>query len=94
MPDGQWQLPVGIAGNACSAHLNATVAPENCILFMLALDKARAPLYNAASSGGKPSSPMQPGVELDEDKSVAVRKAVMMAFQKQDDDVIIFASRL
>ena len=72
MADKQWQLPVGKAANTPVARLNATVAAENGIRFMLALDKARARLYNAASSGGTPSGPTKPGVESDEDKSVAV----------------------
>ncbi len=67
-------------------------------MHQFALDKARHPHYNAASSGGKPSSPVRHQavfmVELDENSSVAIQKAASKAFQKQDDNVIIFASRL
>jgi hypothetical protein len=72
MAGARWQLPKGMAENRSVVHMNATAEGKNCILLMLALDKARGRLYNAASSGGKPSGLKQHAVESGEDRSVAV----------------------
>jgi hypothetical protein len=56
MVDRRWQLINGRTGNRRGTIQNATIEPAICMRVQMGLDKAMCPLYNAASSGGKPSS--------------------------------------
>jgi len=49
----------GLIPNHKHAIQNATIAPAIRRAPQMGLDKAIRPLYNAASSGGKPSSPVK-----------------------------------